>query len=256
MQSRQLFHVFYGGRPERISFAEEIERRGVIANLPVALVQQSMSLKVSCLTILLLFFLSGVSAFHTSPLVVSTTITTSRESSRRSLVHLSAVVEETPKGRRQRIETSYQLSTDEIHPIVRLSKGEKEKVINAFGLWCIVVTLLTTPLWALSMTLLNFVNQNISPEFDPNRALYDKTGKIWAKAWLTLSNSYPTFSGEVDYLREEGKGPCLYVANHASWLDIPVLCTVLDPVFKFIAKGELANVPCIGQQLKGVSVLV
>ena len=34
---------------------------------------------------------------------------------------------------------------------------------------------------------------------------------------------------------------------------IPVLCTVLDPVFKFIAKGELLKVPCIGQQLEGVS---
>ena len=34
--------------------------------------------------------------------------------------------------------------------------------------------------------------------------------------------------------------------------DIPVLCTVLDPVFKFIAKGELSKVPCIGTQLSGV----
>jgi 1-acyl-sn-glycerol-3-phosphate acyltransferase len=34
-------------------------------------------------------------------------------------------------------------------------------------------------------------------------------------------------------------------------VDIPVLCTVLDPVFKFIAKGELAKVPCIGTQLSG-----
>lgn len=34
-------------------------------------------------------------------------------------------------------------------------------------------------------------------------------------------------------------------------VDIPVLCTVLNPVFKFIAKGELAKVPCIGTQLSG-----
>lgn len=43
----------------------------------------------------------------------------------------------------------------------------------------------------------------------------------------------------------------MYVANHASWLDIPVICTVLNPVFKFIAKGELVKVPCIGHQLTG-----
>ena len=103
------------------------------------------------------------------------------------------------------------------------------------------------------MAALNFYNKNVDGEWDKHRAVYDKTGKIWSKAWLSLTNSYPTSSGEVDFLREGGKGPCLYVANHASWLDIPVICTVLDPVFKFIAKGELSKVPCIGQQLSGVS---
>ena len=86
-------------------------------------------------------------------------------------------------------------------------------------------------------------------EWDPHRSIYDSTGKIWAKVWLTLIDSFPTISGEP---LMTGR-PCLYVANHASWLDIPVLCTVLDPVFKFIAKGELAKVPCIGHQLRGVS---
>ena len=86
-------------------------------------------------------------------------------------------------------------------------------------------------------------------EWDPHRSIYDSTGKIWAKVWLTLIDSFPTISGEP---LMTGR-PCLYVANHASWLDIPVLCTVLDPVFKFIAKGELSKVPCIGQQLRGVS---
>ena len=89
---------------------------------------------------------------------------------------------------------------------------------------------------------------------DDNRSLYDKTGKIWSKTWLTMTNSYPTITGNLERLKagDEG-GACLFVANHASWLDIPVLCTVLDPVFKFIAKGELAKVPCIGTQLSGVS---
>lgn len=90
----------------------------------------------------------------------------------------------------------------------------------------------------------------ILEDFDPNRAIYDYTGKIWSRAFLWLSNSYPTVTGDLQYLKK-GSGPCLYVANHASWLDIPVLCTVLDPVFKFISKAELGNIPCIGQQLKG-----
>ena len=85
--------------------------------------------------------------------------------------------------------------------------------------------------------------------------MYDATGKVWAKGFLALTNSSPSFSGDLERL-EELKEPqaCLYVANHASWLDIPVICTVLSPVFKFIAKGELLKVPCIGKQLKGVSI--
>lgn len=191
----------------------------------------------------------GSAAFQWSP---SSTLFRAKES--RGLLKLRAVVEESPEHHKKRIETSYRLSIDEINPIIRLGKGrEKEKVINAFGLWCAAVILVTSIPWTVAMTALNFFNKNINPTFDPNRALYDKTGKIWSKAWLTLADSYPTASGEVDFLRAEGKGPCLYVANHGSWLDIPVLCTVLDPVFKFIAKGELAKVPCIGQQLEGVS---
>jgi 1-acyl-sn-glycerol-3-phosphate acyltransferase len=91
-------------------------------------------------------------------------------------------------------------------------------------------------------------------EDDDNRQLYDTTGKIWSKTWLILINSYPTITGDLERLKAgNDNGACLFVANHASWLDIPVLCTVLDPVFKFIAKGELSKVPCIGTQLSGVS---
>ena len=165
-------------------------------------------------------------------------------------------VDETDKHHDERVQTSYRMSVDEIKPIFRMPSGDKEKVINAHGLWCIFATILTCPVWAAVMSAINFYNKNIDGEWDPHRAVYDKTGKIWSKVWLSMTDSYPTSSGEVDFLKEGGKGPCLYVANHCSWLDIPVICTVLDPVFKFIAKGELKKVPCIGQQLEGVSAVV
>lgn len=93
---------------------------------------------------------------------------------------------------------------------------------------------------------------NAFPDLDPNRAFYDYTGKVWSRSWLAVADSYPTISGDTERLKEDNDlGACLFVANHASWLDIPVLCTVLDPVFKFIAKGELKSIPCIGQQLVG-----
>jgi len=142
------------------------------------------------------------------------------------------------------------LSIDEANPLIRMGQGDKEKMVNAFGLWCAVVSLITGPVWMAAMMIVDAIS-NKNEEWDPHRAIYDSTGKVWAKTWLAMTNSSPSVSGEP---LMTGR-PCLYVANHASWLDIPVLCTVLDPVFKFIAKGELAKVPCIGQQLHGVSTL-
>ena len=143
---------------------------------------------------------------------------------------------------------SFLLSREEVKPIFSFGKDGSEKVVNPFGLWCLFVSLITGPIWMLAMKVVHQM------ENDENRAMYDMTGKIWAKTWLTMTNSYPTVSGNMERLQAGNQaGPCLFVANHASWLDIPVLCTVLDPVFKFIAKGELAKVPCIGTQLSGVS---
>jgi hypothetical protein len=151
-------------------------------------------------------------------------------------------------------ESSCLMTKEEIAPIITIKKGtSKEKFINAYGLYCILVTLILNPIWSLAMTITDAVCKSF-PDLDPNRAFYDKTGKIWSKAWLTVTDSFPSISGDIARLKEENDlGACLFVANHSSWYDILLLCTVLDPVFKFIAKGELRDVPCIGQQLVGVS---
>ena len=146
------------------------------------------------------------------------------------------------------------LPPSEIHPIITLKKGEpKEKIINSFGIFTIIIASVLSPIWALAMFVVDAIC-NAFPDLDPNRAFYDYTGKVWSRSWLAVADSYPTISGDTERLKEDNDlGACLFVANHASWLDIPVLCTVLDPVFKFIAKGELKSIPCIGQQLVGVS---
>jgi 1-acyl-sn-glycerol-3-phosphate acyltransferase len=141
---------------------------------------------------------------------------------------------------------------EQVHAIVKFGSEEKEKIINAFGIWTFAATLFTCTFWMAAMGIVEmwdkFINSNDAKN---DKALFDKTGKIWAKTWLSMIDSYPTISGDVGRLEREDGGACLYVANHASWLDIAVLCTVLDPVFKFIAKGELTKVPCIGHQLVG-----
>jgi Acyltransferase len=150
---------------------------------------------------------------------------------------------------------SYYLSKEEARPLIRIGKDDNEKIINRYGIWCAVVSLLTGPLWMIAMSIITVLNnQKFCTNIDPHCSMYDKTGKIWSKVWLSMIDSYPTLSGNINAIQQtSSNGACLYVANHASWMDIPVLCTVLDPVFKFIAKGELRTVPCIGQQLDGVS---
>lgn len=152
-------------------------------------------------------------------------------------------------------EFSHVLSSEQVKALVKLGTNpDTQKVINGFGMWALVVSLITGPIWMAAMGIVESI-LDFNPQLDPHRASFDKTGKVWAHVWLRMTDSFPTFSGETSLLKEE-TGPCLYVANHASWLDIPVLCTVLDPVFKFIAKGELQKVPCVGHQLTGVRILI
>ena len=61
-----------------------------------------------------------------------------------------------------------------------------------------------------------------------------------------------------EYLESIGSGPALYVSNHASWFDIPLVAQILiSQNFKFIAADELRGLPLVGQQLvDGKHVLI
>lgn len=170
------------------------------------------------------------------------------------LLQASLAPQSTSEALQQNINEDYILTPEQVHPVVTLGSPPKQKIINPFGFWCLAVSLVVCPIWYLALQLTQAVYK-INDSWDPHREFFDGVGKIWAKSFLFLTNSYPTFSGELDILTKDAETnkPCLFVANHASWLDIPVLCTCTDRVFKFIAKGELAKLPCIGDQLRGVS---
>jgi hypothetical protein len=154
---------------------------------------------------------------------------------------------------------SHVLSTEDMHAIFkfRSKSSGKDKVLNAVGLYHLVVVLLTMPLWMAAMSITHWLGDTVEG-FDEHRAKFDYAGKIWCRTYLSLTNSYPLLEGCVDRLKvgpngKMSEGACLFVANHASFLDIAVLCTVLDPVFKFIAKDSLKKFPGVGTQLVGVS---
>jgi len=168
----------------------------------------------------------------------------------------ASIVPQSPDALQDNINNEFWLSPDEVNAFVKLGSEPKQKIINPFGVWCLTVSLLVCPIWFAALQLTQAAYNMFGDDWDPNREFYDGLGKIWAKSFLTMTGSYPSFSGELDLL-EKGphNKPCLFVANHASWLDIPVLCSCTDQVFKFIAKGELGKLPCIGDQLTGVSSL-
>lgn len=151
---------------------------------------------------------------------------------------------------------SHVLSIEEIKPIFKFEKNGKQKVLNATGLYHLFILLLTMPIWMISMEILQKLGDTIE-NFDENRAKFDYSGKIWCRTYLGLTGCYPEIDGDVSRL-EAGNdtGACLYVANHASFLDIAVLCCVLDPLFKFIAKDSLKAFPGVGKQLVGVRALL
>ena len=174
----------------------------------------------------------------------------------------------------QQQESSYVLTTSQMKPLFTFTKNSKQKILNATGLYHLFILVLTMPIWIVSMEILQRLGDTLEG-FDDNREKFDYAGKIWCRVYLSLVDCYPEIYGDVNRLKmkdsstyqqktvdgvedenvdESGSnGACLFVANHASFLDIAVLCCVLDPVFKFIAKDSLAKFPGVGKQLVGVS---
>ena len=156
-------------------------------------------------------------------------------------------------------EQSHTLTIEQMNPILKWTNGKgKTKVINLYGLYNLFIIAVTLPIWLLSMEVLQRLG-DWNQEFDTNRAKFDYSGKLWCRTYLKLIDSYPEIHGDIRRLQDKEYGDgraCLFVANHASFIDIAVLCTVLDPVFKFIAKDSLVKVPGVGKQLVGVSYTV
>ena len=108
--------------------------------------------------------------------------------------------------------------------------------VNPFGFYTFLVSALTALPYYLGLTITKALTDNGALD-DPKLNTYDTVGKIWSKSWLAMTLSYPEIVNKAK--ADAVDGGCLIVANHASWLDIPVICTALDGPFKFIAKGEV-----------------
>jgi 1-acyl-sn-glycerol-3-phosphate acyltransferase len=74
-----------------------------------------------------------------------------------------------------------------------------------------------------------------------------KVARIWAKCILAASNIKVRVKGLSNLNR---KGSYIYMPNHASNFDIPVLHAYLPVQFRWVAKAELFKIPVFGYAMK------
>mmetsp|Transcript_42673 Transcript_42673/g.97885 ORF Transcript_42673/g.97885 Transcript_42673/m.97885 type:complete len:206 (+) Transcript_42673:367-984(+) len=85
---------------------------------------------------------------------------------------------------------------------------------------------------------------------------HDWVGKTWSRVNMAVGGCAPSQILGLENVPPTDQ-PALYVSNHASWFDIPLVAQVIPNNFKFIAAAELQGLPLVGQQLvDGKHVLI
>lgn len=86
---------------------------------------------------------------------------------------------------------------------------------------------------------------------DKPGGIFDHTPRVWSRITLWAAGVRATVH---DPERMAGGEPRIYVSNHLSWFDIPVLSAVL-PRYKFVAKAELFKVPVFGPAIRAIGMV-
>jgi 1-acyl-sn-glycerol-3-phosphate acyltransferase len=106
-------------------------------------------------------------------------------------------------------------------------------------LFIIFWDVILTGFFAVMAILTSFVSAG-------GKTLY-KVGRIWAKCILAASSIKVTVKGFSNLNRT---GSFIYMPNHVSNFDIPVLQAYLPVQFRWLAKAELFKIPIFGYAMK------
>jgi len=105
---------------------------------------------------------------------------------------------------------------------------------------CIIVwTVLVTFFWSIVIILASLIIQNEN--------IAHNLAKLWAKSILFASRIRVTVTG---YSNIDPGRSYIYMSNHQSNFDIPVLLAYLDTQFRWLAKAELFKIPIFGYSMK------
>lgn len=126
---------------------------------------------------------------------------------------------------------------------MRSATGSETKRDQAHVVRTIVVVLWTTLITAVMGTAAIVA------------ALFSKTGnaphlvaRTWARTILIAGGIQVTVRGMENVPRN---GPSIFMVNHASLADIPVLLAFVKVQFRWLAKAELFKIPILGRGMRG-----
>lgn len=89
---------------------------------------------------------------------------------------------------------------------------------------------------------------------DPKSGNYIyKTCDIWAQLWFALIGIKHEIIFEENF---KSSTPIIFVANHQSYMDIPVTVHSINTPYRILAKSEMAKIPIFGFIYKKAAIMV
>jgi 1-acyl-sn-glycerol-3-phosphate acyltransferase len=90
------------------------------------------------------------------------------------------------------------------------------------------------------------------PFFTKEGKYIHHVARVWAKGVLWVSGIQVKIHG---FDPELGNQSCIYMSNHQSNFDIPVLYSGLSAQFRWLAKAELFRIPIFGQSMRSAGYI-
>jgi 1-acyl-sn-glycerol-3-phosphate acyltransferase len=106
--------------------------------------------------------------------------------------------------------------------------------------------------WTIALTLVLGIVAIVTSLFSKTGDSVHHIARIWGKGILWISGIRVSISGN-DHIDPDGS--YIFMANHLSQFDIPVLLSAIPVQFRWLAKAELFKIPIFGRGMRGAGYI-